>query len=81
MSARIAVASLWMTTYSGCRQAHGDGNNRKKKQCIWWCAACGGQYEWRAPNRILVVGANASEATVFRAHAALQKLCDNLINA
>ena len=27
---------------------HGDGNNRKKKQCNWWCAACGGQYDWRA---------------------------------
>ena len=24
---------------------HGDGNHRKKKQCIWWCAACGGQYD------------------------------------
>ena len=39
---------------------HGDDNNRKKKHCNWWCAVCGGQYEWRAPNRILVV--------VFKAH-------------
>ena len=62
---------------------HGDGNNRKKKHCNWWCAACGGQYEWRAPNRILVVqlGVNANEAKVFRAHAASLGLCDNLINA
>ena len=30
---------------------HGDGKNRKKKHCNWWCAACGGHYEWRAPNR------------------------------
>ena len=22
---------------------HGDGHKRKKKHCIWWCAACGGQ--------------------------------------
>ena len=29
---------------------HGDGNNRKKKHCNWWCAACGGQYEWIAPS-------------------------------
>ena len=47
------------------------------------CAACGGQYERRAPNRILVVqlGVKANEAKVFRAHAASQGLCENLINA
>ena len=63
---------------------HDDGNNRKKKQRSWWCAACGGQFDWRAPNRILVVqlGTNTNEAkVVFRAHAASQLLCDNLINA
>ena len=62
---------------------HGDGNNRKKKHCNWWCAACGGQYEWRAPNRILVVqlGVNANDAKVFKARAAPLGLSDNLINA
>ena len=37
----------------------------------------------RAPNRILVVqlGTDASEGKVFRAHAAPQGLCENLINA
>ena len=37
---------------------------KKEKHCNWWCAACEGQYEWRAPNRILVVqlGTNANEA-------------------
>ena len=57
------------------QQEDGDGN--------WWCAACGGQYEWRAPNRILVVqlGVNANEAKVFTAYAAPLGLCDNLINA
>ena len=39
----------WVTT------GHGDGDNGKTKRCSWWCAACGGQYEWGAPNRILVV--------------------------
>ena len=44
---------------------------------------CGGQYEWRAPKRILVVqlGVNAGEAMVFKAHAAPLGQCDNLINA
>ena len=41
------------------------------------------RYEWRAPNRILVVqlGTNEDEATVFRAHAVPQGLCGNLMNA
>ena len=49
---------------------HGDGNNRKTKECNWWCAACGGQYDWRAPNRLLVRqdSVDPREANVFRAH-------------
>ena len=66
----------WVST------GHGESNSGKKKQCNWWCAACGGQYEWRAPNRVRVVqlGVNANEAKVFKAHAAPLGLCDNLIN-
>ena len=62
---------------------HGDGSNTKKKHCNWWCAACGGQYEWRGPNRISVVqiGANTDRAKVSKAHAAPLGLCDDLINA
>ena len=33
----------------------GDGNNRKNKQCNWLCAACGGQFDYRAPNMVLVI--------------------------
>ena len=66
----------WVST------GHGDGNNRKKRNCSWWCAACGGQYEWRAPNRILVqLGTYANEAKVCKAHAASQGPCDNLTKA
>ena len=67
----------WVST------GHGDGNSRKKRHCSWWCAARGGQHEWRAPKRILVVqlGTNANEAKVFMAHAAPQGLRDTLINA
>ena len=41
------------------------------------------KYECGAPNMILVVrtGVSASEAKVFKAHAALQGLCENLIHA
>ena len=63
---------------------HGDGNNRNKKHCGWWCVQhAGGQYEWRASNRVLVVliGAEADRAKVFKAHAVSLGLCDNLIIA
>ena len=54
-----------------------------EKQCNWWCTACGGQYDWRAPNRMFVIedSTDHREAEVFRAHAAAQGTCDNLINA
>ena len=54
-----------------------------KKHSNWWCAACGGQYEWEAPNRILVrqLGVNANEAKSVKAHAAPLGLCDNLISS
>ena len=41
-----------------------------QKPCSWWCAACGGQYDWRAPNRILVIqdSTDHREAKVSRAH-------------
>ena len=53
------------------------------KHCSWWCAICGEKYEWRAPDRLLVVqtGVSASQAKVFKAHAVPQGLCENLINA
>ena len=40
---------------------HGDGSKNKKKQCDWWCAACGGQDNWRAPNRVLVMQDSAGQ--------------------
>ena len=53
------------------------------KHCRWCCAICGERYPWRAHNRILEVqiGTKEDEAKVFRAHAVLQGLCENLINA
>ena len=41
------------------------------------------KYDWRAPNRLLVVqtGESASQTKVFKAHAVPQGLCENWINA
>ena len=69
--------SRMKTTFWWISSGHG------KKQCNWWCAACGGQYDWKAPNRILVIqsGTDFRDAKVFRAHAAPQGMCENLIDA
>ena len=58
---------------------HGDVN--KKKQRKWWCAARVGQYDWRNPNRILVIqdSTDRSEAKVFGAHAPPNGVCENLM--
>ena len=62
---------------------YGDGKKKKKKQCNWWCAACGDQYDWRARIGVLVIqdGTDNRNAEVFRAHAAPQGMCDSLGNA
>ena len=41
------------------------------------------KYDWKAPNRLLVVqtGESVNQANVFKAHAVPQGLCSNLINA
>ena len=53
------------------------------KTTKWWCAICGEKYDWRQPNRLLVVqtGVHYEQAKVFNAHAVPQGLCANLINA
>ena len=54
-----------------------------KKHTSWWYAICGEKYDWRQPNRLLVVqtGESFEQAKVFKAHAVLQGLCANLTNA
>ena len=47
----IVTASRLRTTFGGPLLGI-------EKQCSWWCAACGGQYEWRSPNRTLVIQDN-----------------------
>ena len=47
----IVAASRLRTTFGGPLLGI-------EKQCSWWCAACGGQYEWRSPNRTLVIQDN-----------------------
>ena len=50
------------------------------KQCNWWCAACGGQCDWKNPNRVLVIQDN-TEAKVFQAHTPPQEMCEHLVIA
>ena len=46
------------------------GSFRRSMVTAARCAACGGQYNWRDPNRVLLLQncADPSEAHVFRAH-------------
>ena len=52
-----------------------------RKHTRWWCAICGEKYDWKQPNRLLVVqtGDSIEQAKVFKAHAVPQGLCANLI--
>ena len=54
----------------------------RKGRNNWWCAICE-KYDWKQPNRPLVVQAGESvyQAKVFKAHAVPGGLCRNLINA
>ena len=53
--ARIVAVFLLDDNIGWASTGHGDGNSRKKKHCDWWRAACGGQYDWQPPNKILVL--------------------------
>ena len=54
-----------------------------EKHTKWCCAICGEKYDWKRPNRLLVVqtGDSFEQAKVFKEHAVPQGLCANLINA
>ena len=66
--ARIATVSRWKTA-SG-------GSLGEKVRNNWWCANFEEKYDWKQPNRLLVVqtGESVNQAKVFRAHAVPQGL-------
>ena len=68
------TVSRWKTT---------KGGPGREKYTNWLCAISGEKYDWRVPNRLLVVqtGESVNQAKVFKAHAAPQCPCENLINA
>ena len=57
--------------------------SRREGRNNWWCAICGEKYDWKQPNRLLVVqtGESIDQAKVFKAHVVPQGLCRNLKNA
>ena len=54
-----------------------------EKQSNWWCAACGGQCDWRNSNRVLVFldTTDRGEAKVFRADATPNGVRENFVCA
>ena len=49
----VATGTHLKITSGWSRRGHGDAD-KKERQCNWWCAACGDQYNWKNSNRILV---------------------------
>ena len=76
--ALIVVAFRSRTTLGGSSQGMATANIRKEKQCNWWRAASGGH---RTGSLVVQDSVDPREATVFRAHAAPQGLCDNFTNS
>ena len=61
-----------------------DGTRRRqqqKKHCSWWCEVSGGKYEWKAPNRILVVQLGTSLVQGVQSARCATGLCEKLGNA
>ena len=54
-----------------------------KMHTNWWCAICGEKYDWKQPDRLLVVETiqSVNHAKVLGAHAVPQGLCGNLFYA
>ena len=59
------------------------GLRGKKAHNLEVCVICGERYDWKQPNRLLVVqrGDSIEQAKVFKAHAVPQGLCAKLTNA
>ena len=66
-----------------CKSFPLEDGSQLGKTTQWWSAICGEKYDWRQPNRLVVVQTRESveQAKVFKAHAVPQGLCENLINA
>ena len=71
--AKIATVFTWRTAFGGVQL---------RRSTAVGDAQSVGKYDWRAPNRLLVVtGVSASQAKVFKARAVPHDLRENLINA
>ena len=55
MSAHTATVFLWRTTFGGYRRDTETATTERRSTAAGGVRLAGGQYEWRAPNRILVV--------------------------
>ena len=59
------------------------GLSGRKGRNNWCCTICGEKYDWKQPNRLVVVhsGESIDQVKVFKAHAVPQGSCANFINA
>ena len=52
-----------------------------RRQCEWWWAVCGGQYDWREADMVLTIQASCrpEDTWVFKAHVPPAGAFDNTI--
>ena len=70
-----------IATVSQCKTTSGGLWGKRAQQLV--VRNCTEKYDWKQPNRVLVVqtGESVDQAKVFKAHAVPQGLCANLIHA
>ena len=51
----------------------------ERKHSNWWCAISGEKYDWKQPDKLLMVqtGESVNQPKVFRAHAVPQGLWES----
>ena len=81
--AHIAVAFLLRIIFGGCRRQKETATTKSRSTAVGGAQFVEKNMNGYRPTRSLVVqtGVSASQTKVFKAHAAPQGLCGNLINA
>ena len=81
--ALIVVAFRLRTTFGGRPQGTATATTGRRSSAIGGARRVAAKCDWRAPSRVVVLqdSVDPRQTQVFRAHAAPQGMCDNLINS
>ena len=68
---------------SGYTDPH-TAHSTHRRQCYWWCAACGRQYDWREAKRVhrrYKARCRLEDTWMVKSHAPPPGACENMISA